>query len=151
MHCHHEDGKRPRDLLAPDGTSWGTASTSFSAGGVDPLLPLVVLGAARDDNAGFTLIEILVVLVLLGILTAVSVAALPSLSRSDRPAVPARLSEARRAAIASGREVTISIPDPDTGAPRVWRFLPDGRGVGPGIDQRNGSVTDTLLAAEPAS
>jgi len=102
----------------------------------------------RDDNAGFTLVELLVVLLLLGILAGVSVAALPRLSRPARPTTQLRLEEARRTSIASGHDVILKIADPVSGAERRWRFLPDGRGVGPGIDPRNGMVVDSTIGAE---
>ncbi|MEO8031387.1 MAG: prepilin-type N-terminal cleavage/methylation domain-containing protein [Gemmatimonadota bacterium] len=101
-------------------------------------------------SAGFTLVEMLVVLAILGVLASVSVAALPSLTRVERPTIASHLSEARRAAVVSARDVAVAIPDHATGRLRTWRFWPDGRAAGPGIDSRNGAVTDTTFATELA-
>jgi prepilin-type N-terminal cleavage/methylation domain-containing protein len=100
---------------------------------------------------GFTLVELLVVLVLLGIVAGVSATALPSLLRAPfRPSLAMRLLAARREAVLAGRAVSLVVPDPRTGASRRWRFLPDGRALGPGLDPRDGAIVDTTFTTDPA-
>jgi prepilin-type N-terminal cleavage/methylation domain-containing protein len=84
-------------------------------------------GRAR---AGFTLIELIVVIVLLGILAGVGGVAM--VRAQSRPGdsepllrVAARLASARREAIISGRSVTVTIDD-TTGVFSATAF-PDGR------------------------
>jgi prepilin-type N-terminal cleavage/methylation domain-containing protein len=105
-------------------------------------------GGRTLGRAGFTLVEMLVVLAILGVLAGVSVSALPSLRASTTPLLVDRLAAARRSAISSGIAVTITAPAPTTGEPRSWRFYSDGRAVGPGVDPRNGRVVDAALAVE---
>ena len=99
---------------------------------------------------GFTLVELLVVLVVLGVVAGVSAGALPSLLRQPAdPTLATRLLSARREAVLGGREVTVVVSDHRTGSPRRWRFYPDGRALGPGLDPRNGAIVDSNFATEP--
>lgn len=110
------------------------------------------LGMRRlGERAAFTLVELLVVLVVLGVIAGVSATALPSLLRTQaRPSLATRLLAARREAVLGGSAVTMAVPDARTGTSRRWRFLPDGRALGPGLDPRNGAIVDTTISTEVA-
>jgi hypothetical protein len=95
----------------------------------------------------------MVVLVILGVLAGVSVSSLPSLREGKAPLLSDRLGPARRTAIMTGAAVSIgawpvsSSSSASSSVPSVeWRFLPDGRALGPGLDQRDGRLVDTSLA-----
>lgn len=100
--------------------------------------------------------EMTVVLVITGVVLSVSVNALPSLRPDTRASVADRLAQARREAVATGRPVILTavVPSASSAGSSVssvdWRFLPDGRAVGPGVDPRNGEVIDSMLLREPA-
>ncbi len=114
-------------------------------------------GPADTWTTGFTLVELMVVLVILGVLTSVSVTALPSLRAAETPSLADRFAYARRKAISTGSPVILSASDlygssvvqVEPSVVAEWRFLPDGRGLGPGLDQRTGRLVDTSLAAKP--
>lgn len=141
------EGTEGPDEAIPQGASRDSQGMASLLGRLlRPLKGLAMTEAPRES--GFTLVELLVVLAILGILASVSVASLPSLTSAARVTVADRISKTRRDAIASGRPVGLSLPNPATGGMRSWRFWPDGRAVGPGIDSRNGAVTDTALSME---
>lgn len=71
-------------------------------------------------NAGFTLLELIAVLAIVGLMASLSMVALGSLARPEDPVARARR-EARATAIRDG------IPVVSHGL----RFLPDGRVIGP--------------------
>jgi len=85
------------------------------------------------------------------------VTALPSLRATQAPSLAERLDHARRQAISTGAPVTLWASDSSVSSavPSVssveteWRFLPDGRAFGPGLDPRNGRLIDTSLAVTP--
>ncbi len=95
--------------------------------------------------AGTTLAELIVVLALLGLIVGVSGLTLGSL----RPAADAQaiqdLRRARAEAIRTGRPVHLLGAQGDSVAshtphpPPSWRFLPDGRAIGPGVDPLTGA------------
>jgi prepilin-type N-terminal cleavage/methylation domain-containing protein len=111
-------------------------------------------GAADRGTVGFTLVELMVVLVLLGVLVTVSVTAIPSLRETRAPSLAERLAQGRRQALATGHTVTVSaarLSVSFTGksvSSVEWQFMPDGRALGPGLDPRNGRLVDSSLAAE---
>lgn len=78
---------------------------------------------------GFTLLELIVVLALLGLIVGVSAVALGSLRIPKETTVGTRLREGRVRAIQNG-------------APHFVEgvlFLPDGRAIGPGVDPLTGT------------
>ena len=78
---------------------------------------------------GFTLVEVIVVLAVIGIVLAVSGLALASLEAPPESEFVRELRSARAEAIRAG-------------APRTAhgvRFLPDGRAIGPGVDPLTGA------------
>jgi prepilin-type N-terminal cleavage/methylation domain-containing protein len=101
-------------------------------------------------TSGFTLVELMVVLTILGVLAGVSVSSLPSLRESTTTSMADRLAAAHRDAITTASTVLFAAPFRSIGGARTWRFLPDGRALGPGLDPRNSRMLDTLLAAERA-
>jgi prepilin-type N-terminal cleavage/methylation domain-containing protein len=116
-------------------------------------------GRTVGQNAqlpGFTLVELMVVLVILGVLASVSVTALPSLRSIKAPGLADRLGAARSKAIRTGVPERVSSPhsSPSSSLESVssvgleWRFLPDGRVLGPGLDPRNGHLVDANSGAE---
>ena len=84
-------------------------------------------------SRGVTLVELLVVLVLLGLLFAVSGLALASLSPPRDSARVRALAAARAKAIRAG--VPVSLND----SASTVLFLPDGRALGPGVDPLTGA------------
>ncbi len=112
--------------------------------------------AVSPGISGFTLLEMMVVLVVMGVVLSVSVTALPGVRARNAESLADRLARAQRQAVATGRPVTVTAAVPSASSPDssvssiLWRFLPDGRAVGPGVDPRNGQVIDSLLYREPA-
>jgi len=99
---------------------------------------------ARDSRRGFTLIEVVVALALLGLFFGMSGLALASLRVPSSAANTRKLSDARAQAIRIGRPVLVAVTHPDDGenhAPRSTHllFLPDGRAVGEGVDALTGA------------
>lgn len=106
-------------------------------------------GRTGGRMPGFTLVELLVVLVVLGVVAGVSATALPSLLRSPhQPSLATRLVAARREAVLGGSATAVVVTDPRTRTFRRWRFFPDGRALGPGLDPRNGAIVDSNIATE---
>ena len=95
--------------------------------------------------AGFTLMEVLVVIAIFGLIFGVSSLAFSSLRRSRESAWVAVLQRARAEAIQTGRPVRTVVPA-DTvryGSPLpAPLFLPDGRAVGNGADPLTGTPLD---------
>lgn len=86
---------------------------------------------------GVTLIELLVSLAIIGLAAGVTALAVGGLhSTPDSRRVEA-LGRARALVIRSGRASSIS-----DSSGRTIRFLPDGRGIGPGIDPLTGEPVD---------
>jgi prepilin-type N-terminal cleavage/methylation domain-containing protein len=79
---------------------------------------------------GFSLIEMVVVLILLGLSAGISASAISSLRVPATTAVAGALRAARGRALSSGRPVLVS---------DQVLFLPDGRAIGPGVDPLNGA------------
>lgn len=88
-------------------------------------------------NAGVTLVELLVVLVLLGMVFAVSGLALVSLGAPRSSARMRTLEAARAQALRTGIPVAVV----DSVSPVV--FLPDGRALGTGVDALTGALNAT--------
>ena len=90
----------------------------------------------RGKREGYTLIEVIVVLAILGLVLGISGLALASLKAPRESERTRALREARADAIRSGRPVrAVNVPLP-TPAPL---FLPDGRAIGPGVDPLTGA------------
>jgi hypothetical protein len=81
-------------------------------------------------------VELLVVLVVIGVVTAVSGLGVMSLRVPPASVRQRWLESARIKAITSGKGVTWE----DSG--HVVRFLPDGRAIGPAVDPLTGEVFD---------
>ena len=77
---------------------------------------------------GFTLVELLVVLAILGVIVGVTGLTLTSLERPSESQLRIDLKKARADAIRSG------VPRTAHGV----RFLPDGRAIGPNVDPLTG-------------
>jgi prepilin-type N-terminal cleavage/methylation domain-containing protein len=86
---------------------------------------------------GATLIELMVVMLVLGTVAGVSALALTGLRVSPASEQRQRLLTARASAIRSGEAASVEL-----GGGRMVRFLPDGRAIGPGVDQLTGQVLD---------
>lgn len=98
----------------------------------------------RYDRAGFTLLEMVVALALLGLILGVSAVAVASLREPPETAINRLLIAARDSAIHSGKPVTVTVTVPDTveyHAPRTTHalFLPDGSAVGAGVARLTGT------------
>ncbi len=83
--------------------------------------------------AGVTLVELLVVLVILGLVSGVSLLAIPALRPSPEGAQIEEIHRARAEAIRVGQEITMTIDSSPV------RFLPDGRVLGGPIDPLTGA------------
>jgi len=99
---------------------------------------------ARYSRRAFTLIEVVVALALFGLILGVSGLALASLREPPSADSTRQVTNARAAAIQTGRPVTVTVALPDTGEYRASRttqllFLPDGRSVGQGADPLTGA------------
>ncbi len=96
-------------------------------------------------RAGFTIVELMVALAILGLTLAVSGLALASLKAPPESAWIRELRRARTEAIRTGAAVRASSPPPFTGLhrPRPPLFLPDGRALGPGVDPLSGAAHDS--------
>ena len=85
-------------------------------------------------KSGFSLIELVVVILILGLMAGISGGALTSLRLPQSAVEQQHLSRARIRALTDGRPVALG---QDSLAPTL--FLPDGRGIGAGIDPLTGS------------
>lgn len=83
---------------------------------------------------GFTILELMVALTVLGLLSGVSALAFRSLRRPNGSDPIQRMATAQREAVRSGHSVGISL-----GRDTVL-FLPDGRAVGRGADPLTGGT-----------
>lgn len=96
---------------------------------------------SADRHHGFTLVEVIVVVVILGLVFAMSGLAFTSLHAPRDSAWVTALRRARARAIRTGRPVRAVMPG--DGAPRhsfpAPLFLPDGRAIGPGADALTGA------------
>ena len=86
-----------------------------------------------NRETGFTLIELIVVIAIIGLMAAISGMAVAGLKLPRETEQVASLRRARRAAIESGTSVRA-----DGNTPRVL-FLPDGRALGPDADPLTGA------------
>ena len=84
---------------------------------------------------GATLVELMLVLLILGLITGISSLAMGSLKSPTVSEHARTLSQARAAAIRSGKAVSVSGEGGD-----VVRFLPDGRAAGRGVDPLTGEL-----------
>jgi prepilin-type N-terminal cleavage/methylation domain-containing protein len=82
---------------------------------------------------GVTLLELLVALAVLSMLFGLSSVAVGSLSAPPTAARVRQLAAARASAIRSGVPVSVIVDS------EVYRFLPDGRGSGRGVDPLTGA------------
>jgi len=99
-----------------------------------------VLRGAWFDLRGFSLLEVIVVMAILGLIGGMSALAFVSL-RASRDSVVARgLRRARTEAIRTGRPV-ITVDDRPPRTAHLL-FLPDGRAIGPGADPLTGAPLD---------
>jgi len=89
-------------------------------------------GLMRDQRAGITLVELLVVLVILSLVSGMSLLALPSLRPTPEGERLERLHRARAEAISRGQDVVITVDSAPV------RFLPDGRVLGGPLDPLTG-------------
>jgi prepilin-type N-terminal cleavage/methylation domain-containing protein len=102
-------------------------------------------GGQAVARAGVTLVELLVVIVILGLMFAVSGLAFSSWRVERGSSWVLALRQARAAAIRTGRPVRVEIPAATVGNPSPLPaplFLPDGRAIGPGADPLTGAPLD---------
>jgi prepilin-type N-terminal cleavage/methylation domain-containing protein len=104
--------------------------------------------SARLAPVGFTLLEVVVALALFGLILGVSGLSLASLREPRGADAIQQLVAARDSAIRTGRPVSVTVTNPDTGVNRApctaqLLFLPDGRGMGAGVDQLTGAPLGT--------
>ncbi len=90
-------------------------------------------GERNGEKSGVTLIELLVVLVLLGLMSGLSLLALPALRPSPMAAELERARQARARAIQTGLDVVAVFDTVHV------RFLPDGRVLGGPVDPLTGA------------
>jgi prepilin-type N-terminal cleavage/methylation domain-containing protein len=94
----------------------------------------------RGTRDGYTIIEVIVVLAILGLVLGISGLALASLKAPREAQLVRVLREARSQAIRSGRPVRAVFDHSPLPAPL---FLPDGRAIGPGVDPFTGAPRDS--------
>jgi prepilin-type N-terminal cleavage/methylation domain-containing protein len=94
-------------------------------------------------NPGFTLVELIVVMALMGLIATVSVVALGSLRRPTQPPWLEEHQDARRAALRNGMTVSAVRENAAKLQPAIL-FLPDGRALGRGVDRWTGRITEDL-------
>ena len=96
---------------------------------------------ARLPPRGFTLLEVMVVMVIVGLVMGVSGLAFTSLRAPRESEVTRELFRARSEAIRTGWPVATVVNH----APRTAHvlFLPDGRAIGPGADPLTGAPVDS--------
>ncbi len=99
-----------------------------------------VVRGAWSSPLGFTLLEVIVVLAILGLTFGVSALAFTSLKFPRESDLVRELRHARSDAIRTGRPVVID----SNHAPRTTHvlFLPDGRAIGPRVDPLTGAPID---------
>jgi len=86
---------------------------------------------------GFTLVELIVVMAVMGLIATVSVVALGSLRQPTEPPWQLDLENARRVALRDG--VAVSATSAARLQPPIL-FLPDGRALGVGVDPWTGKI-----------
>ena len=99
-----------------------------------------VVRGPRSHSSGFTLLEVIVVMAVLGLITGVTALAFVSLRAPRESDIARELRRARTQAIQTGRPVITG----KNSAPRTAYvlFLPDGRSIGPGADPLTGAPLD---------
>lgn len=90
----------------------------------------------KRPRVGFTLLEVIVVIVILGLIMGMSGLAFLSLRAPREADVTRELRRARSEAIRTGRPVSTVVNH--TPRTTLVLFLPDGRAVGPGVDPFSG-------------
>ncbi len=103
---------------------------------------MMTRGAGRGERSklGFTLLEVVVVLVILGLVLGISGLALASLKAPRESERIRALRAARAEAIRTGRPVRTVTNHSPLPTPL---FLPDGRALGPGVDPLTGAPRDS--------
>ncbi len=96
-----------------------------------------VVHGVRFDRSAFTLLEVIVVIVIVGVTMGVSTLAFESLRAPREADVTRALRLARSEAIQTGRPIAID----GNHAPRTTHvlFFPDGRAIGAGVDALTGA------------
>jgi len=96
--------------------------------------------SARVPPHGFTLLELMVVMAVLGLITGVTALAFVSLRAPGESDIARELRRARTQAIQTGRPVITG----NNSGPRTAYvlFLTDGRAIGPGADPLTGAPLD---------
>jgi prepilin-type N-terminal cleavage/methylation domain-containing protein len=90
---------------------------------------------------GFTLVEVIVAIAILGLMAAMSGLTLTTVTPSREAAERRELTRARAEAIRTGRRVVAATNAHDT--VRIV-FLPDGRALGPDVDPLTGRLRDSV-------
>ena len=98
------------------------------------------VGGARLSPRGFTLVEVIVVVALLGLIVGMNGLAFVGLRAPRESNLAGELRRARREAIQTGRPVSTG----GAHAPFTTHvlFLPDGRAIGSGADALTGAPVD---------
>jgi prepilin-type N-terminal cleavage/methylation domain-containing protein len=99
-----------------------------------------VVRGGRSCPSGFTLLEVIVVIAVLGLILGMSGLAFVGLRAPRESDIARELRRARNQAIQTGRPVITG----NNRAPRIAYvlFLPDGRAIGPGADPLTGTPLD---------
>lgn len=98
------------------------------------------MGERPGTRGGYTLVEVIVVLALIGLVVGIGGLALASLKVPRESESVRAMRDARTKAIRTGDPVSLTITAPDTGLNErtTHLFLPDGRAIGPGLDPLTG-------------
>ena len=97
----------------------------------------------RGTRDGYTMVEVIVALALLGLILGLSGVAVASLREPTGAAITRRLIAARDSALRTGKPVTVTVTVPVTIEYHALRtthilFLPDGSALGAGVERLTG-------------